>query len=99
MSGEEIYKQRLRDAFSNSPMPDFQAQRDAGKSPLMPSAVRSAPTQDIGHPTGQRLHCGEPLYIHQQTKAKIRPCAALGCADYYYGSCCIDKCARYQPLA
>jgi len=36
MSGEEIYKQRLRDAFSNSPMPDFQARKDVGKSPLMP---------------------------------------------------------------
>jgi hypothetical protein len=33
MSGEEVYKQRLRDTFSDSPMPDFRAQRD--KSPLM----------------------------------------------------------------
>lgn len=40
-----------------------------------------------------------PLYIVQQTKAKIRPCAALGCGDYYYGSCCLEKCNRYQPLA
>lgn len=41
----------------------------------------------------------DPVYIAQQTKAKIRPCAALGCADYYYGSCCLEKCNRYQPLA
>lgn len=46
----------------------------------------------------QRKTGGSKRHIHQQTKAKIRPCAALGCGDYYYGSCCPEKCNRYQPL-
>jgi hypothetical protein len=39
------------------------------------------------------------LHIAQQTKAKIRPCAALGCRDYYLNTCEPKYCKRYQPLA
>jgi hypothetical protein len=45
------------------------------------SVVRSAPTQSNGYPTGQRLHYGKPLYIHQHTQLAIAARAVMDAWD------------------
>lgn len=40
MSGSEVEKERLKETFSNSPMPDFEKLRELKPSPLKPVEIK-----------------------------------------------------------